>query len=113
METENDYQLPLLDTLTERSKNGELSSSIFRKPIHTDRYQNFRSDHLLQHKRAVFDTLMHYAVTSPSHKLEKRKELKYIKTALKKNSCPLRIPCFQKKPKLKLQTHLTVTNDMS
>ena len=47
METENDYQLPFLDTLIQRSKNGELSSSIFRKPTHTDRCLNFRSDHPL------------------------------------------------------------------
>ena len=79
METENDCQLPFLDTFIQRSKNGELSSSIFRKPFHTDRYLNFRSDHPLQHKRAVFDTLMHRAVTLPSHKLEKRKEIKVHK----------------------------------
>ena len=47
MEIENDNQLPFLDTLTQRSKNGELSSSIFRKPTHTDRYLNFRSDNPL------------------------------------------------------------------
>ena len=102
METENDNQLPFLDTLIQRSKNGELSSSIFRKPTHTDRYLNFRSDHPLQHKRAVFDTLMHRAVTLPSHKLEKRKEIKYIKTALKKNSYPSRILCSRKKTKAEI-----------
>ena len=85
METESDYQLSFLDTLIQSSKNGELSSFIFRKPTHTDRYLNFRPNHPLQHKRAVFDTLMHRAVTLPSHKLEKRKEIKYIKTALKKS----------------------------
>ena len=36
METENDNQLPFLDTLIQRSKNGKLSSSIFRKPTHTN-----------------------------------------------------------------------------
>ena len=102
MKTENDNQLPFLDTLIQRSKNGELSSSIFRKPTHTDRYLNFRSDHLLQHKRAVLDTLMHRAVTLPSHKLEKRKEIKYIKIALKKNSYPSRILCSRKKTKAEI-----------
>ena len=75
METENNNQLPFLDTLIQRSKNGKLSSSIFRKPTDTDCYLNFISDHPLQHKRAVFDTLMHRAVTLPCHKLEKRKEI--------------------------------------
>ena len=102
METKNDNQLPFLDTLIQRSKNGELSSSIFRKPTHTDRYSNFRSDHPLQHKRAVLDTLMHRAVTLPSHKLEKRKEIKYIKIALKKNSYPSRILCSRKNTKAKI-----------
>ena len=102
METENDDQLPFLDTLIQRSKNGELSSSIFLKPTHTDGYLNFRSDHPLQHKRAVFDTLMHRAVTLPSHKLENRKEIKYIKTALKKNLYPSRILCSRKKTKAEI-----------
>ena len=102
METKNDNQLHFLGTLIERSKNGELSSSIFRKPTHTDRYSNFRSDYPLQHKRAVFDTLMQRAVTLPSHKLEKRKQIKYIKTALKKNSYPSRILCSRKKTKAKI-----------
>ena len=102
METKNDNQLPFLDTLIQRSKNGELSSSIFRKPTHTDRYSNFRSYHPLQHKRAVLDTLMHRAVTLPSHKLEKRKEIKYIKIALKKNSYPSRILCSRKNTKAKI-----------
>ena len=91
METENYYQLPFLDTLIQRSENGELSSSIFRKPTHTDQYLNFRSD-----------TLMHQTVTLPRHKLEKQKEIKYIKTALKKNSYPSRILCSQKKTKAEI-----------
>ena len=91
METENDNQFPFLDTFIQRSKNGEMSSSIFRKPTQIDHYLNFRSDHPLQHKRAVFDTFIHRTVTLPSHKLEKRKEMKYIKTALKKNSYPSQI----------------------
>ena len=45
---------------------------------------------------------MHRAVTLPSHKLEKRKQIKYIKTALKKNSYPSRILCSRKKTKAKI-----------
>ena len=45
---------------------------------------------------------MHRAVTLPSHKLEKRKEIKYIKTALKKNSYPSRILCSRKKTKAEI-----------
>ena len=113
METENDNPLPFLDILIQRSKNGELSSSIFRKPTHTDRYLNVRSDHPLQHKRAVFDALMHRAATLPSHKLEKRKEIKYIKTVPKKTRILHGFFVPERKPKLKLQTHLAVTKDMS
>ena len=39
---------------------------------------------------------MHRVVTLPSHKLEKRKEIKYIKTALNKNSYPSWILCSRK-----------------
>ena len=45
---------------------------------------------------------MHRAVTLPSHKLEKRKETKYIKTILKKNSYPSRILCSRKKTKAEI-----------
>ena len=45
---------------------------------------------------------MHRAVTLPSHKLEKQKEIKYIKTAQKQNSYPSRILCSRKKTKARI-----------
>ena len=113
VETENNYQLPFLDTLVQRSENGKLSFFIFRKPTHTDCYLNFRSDHPLQHKQAVLDTLMHRAVTLPSHKLEKRKEIKYTKTPKRKTRILRGFFVPERRPKLKLQTHLAIIKGMS
>ena len=38
----------VLDLLIKRSSNYHLSSVVYRKPIHSDRYLNFRSEHPIQ-----------------------------------------------------------------
>ena len=36
METENDYKLAFLDTAVSREPDGRLTTSVYRKPMHTD-----------------------------------------------------------------------------
>ena len=38
METENDYKLDFLDTAVSRKPDGRLTTSVYRKPTHTDQY---------------------------------------------------------------------------
>ena len=38
METEKDNSIPFLDTSVIRDSNGLLTTSVYRKPIHTDQY---------------------------------------------------------------------------
>jgi len=57
-ETESDGVLAFLDVKLTREHTGYLDYTVYRKPTHTDRYLNLRSDHPLQHKKAVIKTLL-------------------------------------------------------
>jgi len=49
METEINGSIPFLDVLVKRGTTGQISTSVYRKTTHTDRYLNYRSEHPLQH----------------------------------------------------------------
>ena len=44
IEHEQDGQIPFLDTLVSRN-DGTVTTKVYRKPSHTDRYLDFRSHH--------------------------------------------------------------------
>ena len=74
--------LPFLDTLVTIQPDSSLSTSVYRKPTHTDQYLHWDSNHHITAKQSVYNTLAHRAktVSSTQHNLEK--ELSHIKTAL-------------------------------
>ena len=74
--------LPFLDTLFTIQPDNTLSTSVYRKPTHTDQYLHWDSNHHITAKQSVYNTLAHRAktVSSTQHNLEK--ELSHIKTAL-------------------------------
>ena len=52
--------LPFLDTLTKPTPN-TIESTVYRKPIHTDRYLDYNSYHPISAKLSVIHTLTHRA----------------------------------------------------
>ena len=53
-------RLPLLDTLTKPTPNS-IESTVYRKPTHTDRYLDYKSNHPISAKLSVIHTLVHRA----------------------------------------------------
>ena len=74
--------LPFLDTLVTIQPDNTLSTSVYRKPTHTDQYLHWDSNHHITVKQSVFNTLAHRAKTVSSTQDLLDKELSHIKTAL-------------------------------
>ena len=58
-ETENNNKISFLDVTVTRLNTGSLTTSLFQKPTHTNRYLNFNSHHPLTQKSAIAHTLYH------------------------------------------------------
>ena len=57
METENDYKLAFLDTAVSREADGRLTTSVYKKPMHTDQYLAYDSQHPQLVKRGIVKCL--------------------------------------------------------
>ena len=55
--------MPFLDILVIPNEDGNLSSTVYRKPTHTDLYLHWDSHHTLPSKYSVIGTLHHRAKT--------------------------------------------------
>ena len=74
--------LPFLDTLVTIECDNIFSTTVYRKPTHTDQYCHWDSNHHITAKQSVFNTLAHRAKVVSSSKATLDKELQHIKTAL-------------------------------
>ena len=74
--------LPFLDTLVTIQPDNTLSTSVYRKPTHTDQYLHWDSNHHITAKQSVNNTLAHRAKTVSTTQQSMDKELTHIKTAL-------------------------------
>jgi len=63
--------------LIKRSSNRLLLSAVYHNPTHSDRYLNSRSEHPIQHKQSVVNTLFERAkkLFSTAQDLQQRNEI--------------------------------------
>ena len=80
--------MPFLDVLITPRKHGSLSTSVFRKPTHTDLYLQWNSHHTLTSKYTMIGTLQHRAKIICSNPILLQKEEQHLKNALKKCKYP-------------------------
>ena len=88
MEVESNGRLPFLDVLLEHEEDGSISTTVYRKPTHTDRYLDFSSHHPLAHKIAVVKTLHGRAEAISSSVVHKDSEIRHVRQALGTNGYP-------------------------
>ncbi len=69
--------------------DGSLTTKVYRKTTHTDKYISFDSHHLLQHKNAVAKALFNRAGKICSTNEDRVEENLHVKTALKENGNPI------------------------
>ena len=90
IETETNGSIAFLDTQMTRGAHGQLSTTVHRKPTHTDRYLSYDSHHPVQHKEAVARSLMDRASNLPSSNSDRKIEARQVITMLESNSYPKR-----------------------
>ena len=111
----SDGAMPFLDILVMPGRDGSLSTSVYRKPTHTDLYLQWDSHHTLTSKYSVIGTLQHRANTICSNPQLLQKE-EHLKVALKNCKYPTwafnRIQMKTKKQESKqVQTNRTNRNN--
>ena len=80
--TRADGSLPFLDTLITVEEDGSLSTSIYRKPTHTNQYLQWDSHHSIANKYSVINSLLHRANNICSNQEQKKEECTHIEEAL-------------------------------
>ena len=81
METENNNKLAFLDTTVSREPDSRLTTSVYRKPTHTDQYLAYDSHHPQSVKCGIVKCLHNRAkclVTKPSVISEEKKHLSSV-----------------------------------
>ena len=104
--------LPFLDTLVTIEPDNTFSTTVYRKPTHTDQYLHWDSNHHITAKQSVYNTLAHRAkvVSSTQDKLDR--ELQHIRTALQHCQFPAwALNQWQHKFTHPNQTNTTTTNN--
>ena len=81
METETNNTIPFLDTLVTRDSDGYFSTSVYRKPTHTDQYRAYDSHHPQSVKRGIVKCLYDrskHLITKPSVISQEKKHLSSV-----------------------------------
>ena len=91
VEVESNNSLPFLDVLLTHESDGNITTSVYRKPTHTDKYLDLSSHHPLQHKISVIRTLFSQASVLSSSSLVQKEEEVHVYRALQMNGYPHRL----------------------
>ena len=81
----DDCSLPFLDIHLQRNSDGTISTKVYRKPTHTDRYLDFSSHHPLTHKIKTLFSRAHSLSSSVANMLEEQEK---VSKALESNNYP-------------------------
>ena len=88
MKTEQNSQLPFLDTLIQRNIDNTISVRVYRKPTHRDQYLKFTSHHLARAKNSVITSLFDRAKNIISNPSDQEKEENHLTAVLEANGYP-------------------------
>ena len=83
-ESKDDGSIPFLDILIIPEKEGRLTTTVYRKPTHTDLYLQWDSHYNIPSKYSVIGTLFHRAYTICSSPQHLQKEEQHLTSALKR-----------------------------
>ena len=87
-EKEDNGKIAFLDTEVQRKEDGSIKIAIYRKPTHTDQYLDWRSNHHISQKSGIFKTFQHRIETLITEDIDKDKETRHAKKALKRCGHP-------------------------
>ena len=80
--------MSFLDVLVKRETNGSVTTSVYRKKTHSDRYLHFSSDHPLKDKIACLETLRCRAFAYCSNETLVKAELLHLQKVFIENGYP-------------------------
>ena len=80
--------IPFLDVLIMPDEEGNLKTTVYRKPTHTDLYLQWESNHQVSSKYSVIGSLKHRAKSTCSDKELLRSEVHHTEEALKRCKYP-------------------------
>ena len=89
-EQEVESLISFLDVRITHEQDGSLSTSVYRKPTHTNQYLHFSSHHPRAHKPSVVSTLLKRASRYCSTKEQADEERQKVYNALELNGYPKR-----------------------
>ena len=87
-DNKEDGSILFLDTIVKPEADGTLSTTVYRKPTHTDQYLQWDSHHHLSAKFSVVHTLSHRASTVCSKPELLQKEQNHLRRPLTKSNYP-------------------------
>ena len=87
-EIEQNGIMSFLDVLVKRETNGSVTTSVYRKKTHSDRYLHFSSDHPLKDKIACLETLRCRAFAYCSSETLVKAELLHLQKVFIENGYP-------------------------